>query len=81
MKLEGLKLVFSKRCTSKIWGGSVRSDLKNLDSFTLETSKNPPHPQFSAQRAFVLISTLESILEQIKRLVKSYIVYGHGNTF
>ena len=38
--LEGLKSVFSKRCASKIWGGSVRSDLKKLDSFTLETSKN-----------------------------------------
>ena len=29
-KQEGLKLVFSKRCASKIWGGSVRSDLKKL---------------------------------------------------
>ena len=36
---EGLKLVFSKRRASKIWGVSeVR--FKKLDSFTLETSKN-----------------------------------------
>ena len=39
-KLEGLKSVFSKRCTSKIWGRSVRADFKKLDSFTLKTSKN-----------------------------------------
>ena len=28
----------------------MRSDLKKIDSFTLETSKKPPLPQFSAQR-------------------------------
>ena len=38
--LKGLKLVFSKRCASKIWRGSVRSDFKKLDSFTSEMSKN-----------------------------------------
>ena len=37
---EGPKLVFSKGCASKIWGGSVRSDFKKRDSFTLKTSKN-----------------------------------------
>ena len=38
-KLEGLKLVFSKRCASKIWGVSeVR--FKKLDFFTLKTLKN-----------------------------------------
>ena len=39
-KLEGPKLVFFKRCASRIWGGSIRSDLKKLDAFTWETSTN-----------------------------------------
>ena len=37
MKAERLKLVFSKRCASKICGGSVTIRL-NLDSVTLKTS-------------------------------------------
>ena len=39
--MEKLKLIFSKRCASKVRSvRSVRSDLKKLDSFTLETSKD-----------------------------------------
>ena len=36
--LEGHKLVFTKRCASKMGSGEVRFK-KKLDSFTLETSK------------------------------------------
>ena len=45
------KLVFSKRCASKIWGGSVRSDLKKTRLLHLGNVEKQPHPQFSAQRA------------------------------
>ena len=39
--LKGLKSVLSKICATKSeGGGSVSSDFKKLDSFTLETSKN-----------------------------------------
>ena len=39
-KIKALKLIFSKRCASKIWGGVSDIRLKKLDSVTLETSKN-----------------------------------------
>ena len=40
--LEELKLVFSKRCVSKIWGGSVRSGLKILGlKINLHTHSTP----------------------------------------
>ena len=38
--MEGLKLVFPKDAHQKSERASVRSDFKNLDSFTLVTSKN-----------------------------------------
>ena len=37
---KGFNRYFQKDAHQKSEGGSVRSDLKKLDSFTLETSKN-----------------------------------------
>ena len=51
--MKGLKLVFSKRCTSKMWGGggSVRSGLKKTRLLHLGNVEKPHHPQVFAQRA------------------------------
>ena len=45
---EGLKLVFSKRCASKIWGGGGFKKTRLLHVGNVE---KPPHPQLSVQRA------------------------------
>ena len=72
-----VKLVFFKRCASKIWGRSVRSDLKKLDSFTLETSKNyliryfPRNGRVRVKKQSFICSTNLSILREKGSLFSS----------
>ena len=49
--LEGLKLVFSKRCASKIWWEVSEVRFKKTRLLHLGNVEKPPHPQFSVQRA------------------------------
>ena len=54
MKSGKVKSVFSKRCASKIWGGSVRSDLKNSTPSPWKRRKNNSSAIFCATGAWRL---------------------------
>ena len=52
MKAEWAKIGIFQKMRIKHLRGSVRSDLKKTRLLHLGDVEKPPHPQFSAQRAF-----------------------------